>query len=608
MNAIRVNRKSAGINFSERGEAEVLIWAPYAKAVTLVNFGTGERIPLQHDGRGYWATFTSRLQPGDQYFIDLDGKAYPDPASVYQPDGVSGPSQIINLHAFGWEDHDWKNPELKDYVIYELHVGTFTPEGTFAGVASKLDYLKSLGITAIELMPVAQFSGTRNWGYDGVFPFAVQNSYGGPEALQALVNACHQRGIAVILDVVYNHLGPEGNNLEAFGPFFTEKYKTPWGKAVNFDDAGCDAVRKYFIENALMWFRDFRIDALRLDAVHAIKDFSPEHILRKIKQYTNELMWETGRTHYLIAECDLNDIRYIDSLEEKGYGMDAQWVDEFHHALRVTAGHDRMGYYEDFNGILHFAKAWRHAYVYDGQYSTHRDKTFGTDATNLPADKFVVFSQNHDQIGNRMLGERTAVLHSFELLKVLAATVLTSPFIPMVFMGEEYAEKNPFQYFVSHQNKELIEAVRTGRKHEFAAFHNGEEVPDPQAEETFKHSRLNWNLLTERQHEIMFKYYQKLIALRKQYAALSGTERNAIKIGLQEAQWCLTVHRWTQQQQQHVLLIFNFSTTSHEHSALPEGIDWKLILNSASTEWSIGQQSSEEKLITAESFRMYSNV
>lgn len=364
-------------------------------------------------------------------------------------------------------------------------------------------------------MPVAQFSGARNWGYDGVFPFAVQNSYGGPEALQHFVNACHQHNIAVVLDVVYNHVGPEGNNLGKFGPYFTDKYKTPWGEAINFDDAGCDGVRKYFIENVLMWFRDFHIDALRLDAVHAIKDFGPSHILKEIKQHTDALMQETGRAHYLIAECDLNDIKYIQPIEEGGYGMDAQWIDEFHHSLRVTAGNERTGYYQDFDGILHLAKSFHDGYVFDGIYSAHRQKTFGTKTTGIAGEKFIVFSQNHDHVGNRMLGERTSTLVSFEMQKLLAATCLISPYLPMLFMGEEYSEKNPFLYFVSHSDKALVEAVRKGRKEEFAEFHNEGEVPDPQAEETFQQSKLQWHLLQEKQHSAMLSFYKSLIALRK---------------------------------------------------------------------------------------------
>lgn len=604
MNAIRVNRKSLGINFSARGEAEVLIWAPHAKSMAIVLSGTKEKIVLEQDAYGYWTCITAALQPGDRYFIELDNTLYPDPASLFQPEGVRGPSEVFNLHACSWLDDHWKNLSLPDYIIYELHIGTFTTGGTFADAEERLEYLKDLGITAIEIMPLAQFSGNRNWGYDGVFPFAVQDSYGGPKALQHFVDACHQKGIAVILDVVYNHVGPEGNNLEAFGPYFTDKYKTPWGKAVNFDDAGSDAVRKFFIENALMWFRDFHIDALRLDAVHAIKDFSPDHILRTIRQYTNELMHETGRTHYLIAECDLNDVKYIKPPEQDGHGMDAQWIDEFHHALRVTSGNEQTGYYSDFNGILHLAKAWRHAYVYDGQYSPHRDRTFGTNALDIPAERFIVFSQNHDQVGNRMLGERTSALVSFEMLKVLAASVLTSPYLPMLFMGEEYAEKNPFQYFVSHQDKELIEAVRKGRKSEFAAFHTGEEVPDPQAEQTFKNSTLRWGSLNEPDHQTMFRYYRELIAIRKKFSAISGSERSAIKIGVRPDQNVLIVHRWSKDQ--HALCVFNFSRDAHELEPLPGGIDWKLLISSAAPEWG-GTENHKDNSINPESFRLYSN-
>src|SRR5687768_905399 len=308
-------------------------------------------------------------------------------------------------------------------------------------------------------MPVAQFPGKRNWGYDGVYPFAVQNSYGGYKGLQQLVNACHQKGLAVILDVVYNHLGPEGNYFSAYGPYFTEEYKTPWGGAINFDDAWSDGVRNYFIENALMWFRDFHIDALRLDAVHAIKDFGSKHILREIKEQVNILMEQTGKKHYLIAECDLNDTQFIDPLEKRGFGMDAQWIDEFHHALRVTATGEKTGYYSDFSGIEHLAKAYKDAYVYDGQFSPHRFKNFGVKAQDNPGRQFIVFSQNHDQVGNRMLGERSSQLVSYEMQKLMAGAVLVSPYLPMLFMGEEYSESHPFLYFVSHTDPELAEAV-----------------------------------------------------------------------------------------------------------------------------------------------------
>ena len=381
--------------------------------------------------------------------------------------------------AYDWKDEQWKNIPFNDYIIYELHTGTFSPEGNFSGIKTRLDHLLSLGITAIEIMPVAAFPGDRNWGYDGVFPFAVQASYGGAKALQDLVAACHEKGLAVILDVVYNHVGPEGNYLEHFAAYFTDKYHTPWGRAVNFDDKDSDGVRAFVVENALMWFRDFHIDALRLDAVHAIKDFGAVHILEEIRRRTDELMKETGRIHYLIAESDLNDPRYISSIAQYGLGMDAQWVDEFHHALRVTAGENRIGYYLDFNGLSDLAKSYADAYVYTGAYSEERRKTFGRAAKNHPGQQFIVFSQNHDQVGNRMLGERSSTLYGFRMQRLMAAAVLCAPYLPLLFMGEEYGETSPFLYFVSHKDPELIEMVRKGRREEFAALHAKGECTRP---------------------------------------------------------------------------------------------------------------------------------
>ncbi|HEY0042414.1 MAG TPA: alpha-amylase family glycosyl hydrolase, partial [Flavisolibacter sp.] len=341
MQPIDVSKRTIGINTGD-GKTTVNIWAPLAEKVAII-IGN-EEIPLAKETYGYWQSSSDKIKEGTRYKIKVDeNTAFPDPSSLSQPDGVHGESEVINLNSFTWTETGWNNLPLEEYIIYELHTGTFTEEGTFASLEQKLDYLKELGVNAIEIMPVAQFPGNRNWGYDGVFPFAVQNSYGGAKGLQHLVDACHQKGLAVILDVVYNHLGPEGNYLGSFGPYFTDKYNTPWGNAINFDDAWCDGVRRYFIENALMWFRDFRIDGLRLDAVHAIKDFSPVHILKEIKLRVDELMQLTGRQHYLIVELDLNDTKFIDPVEKGGFGMDAQWIDEFHHALRITAGQEKSG-------------------------------------------------------------------------------------------------------------------------------------------------------------------------------------------------------------------------------------------------------------------------
>jgi maltooligosyltrehalose trehalohydrolase len=579
---VKIHKRTLGVTF-ESDTASIRLWAPQAKAVMLLRGEGKVAEPLQPQPYGYWELTTTALREGDIYQFQLDGKTIvPDPASLGQPEGVHGPSRACAPERFPWTDASWSNPALADYIFYEIHTGTFSPPGTFQGIEERLPYLRELGITAIEIMPVAQFPGDRNWGYDGVFPFAVQTSYGGAEGLQQLVDACHAQGIAVVLDVVYNHFGPEGNYLPAIGQYFTDKYKTPWGDAVNFDDAGSDAVRSYFIENVLMWFRDFHIDALRMDAVHAIRDFSPKHILREIREHVDELMAQTGRQHYLIVELDLNDTRFIDPLDRQGYGMHGQWVDEFHHALRVTAGQPATGYYADFKGITHLAKAYRDAYVYDGIYSEHRQRSFGVTTLGHAGDKFVVFSQNHDQVGNRMLGERTSRLVSFEMLKLLAASTLLSPYLPLLFMGEEYAETNPFLYFVSHGEEELIDAVRKGRKAEFAAFHDEGEAPDPQAADTFLQSKLEWSRLQQPRHRIMFSFYQELISLRKRSAALRGTNRSQLAVAAQEETKTLRLDRWSEHE--HALCLMNFSTTPQSIS-LESEVPWKCALNSADTQW-----------------------
>ncbi|AKQ45651.1 malto-oligosyltrehalose trehalohydrolase [Rufibacter radiotolerans] len=587
------SKRPLGICFTSTGQAEVLVWAPKASQVELMLNDGNTSIPLRKGEHGYWHEVTDQVKAYDTYTYRIDEEQeYPDPASKSQPLGVHGPSQATDLEQFQWDDESWQNLPLQDYVLYELHVGTFTPQGTFAGLEQKLDYLIELGVTAIEIMPVAQFPGKRNWGYDGVFPFAVQDSYGGPKGLQRLVNVCHQKGLAVVLDVVYNHLGPEGNYLGVYGHYFTDKYNTPWGPAINFDDAWSDDVRRYFIENLLMWFRDYHIDAVRLDAVHAIKDFSPVHILREMKQHVNYLMEKTGRTHHMIVELDLNDTRFINPLEEQGYGMDAQWVDEFHHALRVTMTGENTGYYADFTGICDLAKAYRDAYVYDGQYSPHRFKSFGVKAEHNPGHQFIVFSQNHDQVGNRMLGERLGQLVSFEMQKLAAAAVIFSPFLPMLWMGEEYSEPNPFQYFVSHTDPQLAQAVREGRKAEFAAFHAQGEAPDPMAEKTFLQSKLQWELLEEELHQTMFRYYQTLLRLRQELPALKKLNREHVAVEENEAHQTLILRRGHQNEQ--VVCLMNFSAEP-QTLLLPIGAkEWNLVLDSASPDWN-GPQATELK-------------
>ncbi|GAB4091875.1 malto-oligosyltrehalose trehalohydrolase [Flaviaesturariibacter terrae] len=611
MERIPVNERSLGAVVRPDGSVELRVWSPGSNSIELL--AKGQWLALEPAGHGYWSLPDCPLRPGDRYQLRVNGgDPLPDPASLAQPDGVHGASLVTDLRKHAWNDSGWKNPALDQYIIYELHCGTFSPEGSFAGIESRLDHLVDLGITAIELMPVAQFPGTRNWGYDGVFPFAVQDSYGGAEGLQRLVDACHQRGLAVVLDVVYNHLGPEGNYLGAFGPYFTGKYSTPWGGALNFDDAWSDGVRRYFIENALMWLRDFHIDALRLDAVHAIKDFGSVHLLRQLRVAVDELMEQTGRTHYLIVECDLNDPRFIDNQGNNGFGMHSQWVDEFHHALRVTTTGDQSGYYSDFSGIGHLAKAYRDAYVYDGQWSEHRKKHFGQPARTQGGEQFIVFSQNHDQVGNRMLGERSSALVSFDMLKLMAGAVLAAPYLPMLWMGEEWGEPNPFLYFVSHTDPGLAAAVREGRQREFAAFHADGSAPDPVAEETFHRSKLRWELRSEGQHALLLSFYKRLIALRKTEPSLYVLERRTVSAEASETDNTLILQR--QGAGQSLLCLMNFSRSLTPFTLPVCDSSWSLRLDSAAPEWGGSSAAAGEGLsgdivlVQPESFILYTHT
>lgn len=394
-----------GAIFLEDGRCRFIVWAPLLKKVELRIFPrSGARhdspllVPMEKDGLGYWKAVVDDALPDRHYLYRLDGeKERPDPASYSQPDGVHNPSQVIDHSSFKWGDENWKGIPLSEMIMYELHVGTFTEEGTFDALIPRLDELLDLGINTIELMPVAQFPGERNWGYDGVHPFAVQNSYGGPSGLKRLVNECHKKGIAVILDVVYNHLGPEGNYLRDFAPYFTDKYKTPWGEAINFDDPYSDDVRNFFIENALYWFRKFHIDALRLDAVHAILDMSAKPFLEELAERVEDFSREVGREFYLVAESNLNDTKIIERRELGGYGIDAQWCDDFHHSLRVLLSGDNEGYYTDFGTVENLAKSLREGFVYSGQYSKYRKRSYGNSSKHIPAGQFIVFSQNHDR-------------------------------------------------------------------------------------------------------------------------------------------------------------------------------------------------------------------
>jgi maltooligosyltrehalose trehalohydrolase len=548
-----------GINYLENGKYEFNLWAPFLSKVALKIVSPEEKvIPMEKDNEGYWKTTIAGITSATKYFYLLDDeKARPDPASHFQPEGVHGPSQVIDHDLFRWEDSKWNGIPISAMIIYELHTGTFTPEGTFETIIPRLDELKDMGINVLEIMPIAQFPGERNWGYDGVYSFAVQNSYGGPTGFKWLVNECHKRGIAVILDVVYNHLGPEGNYLWDYGHYFTKKYRTPWGDAINFDGAHSNEVRNYFIENALHWFKNYHIDALRLDAIHGISDMSAKPFLSELAEKVEEFSKATGKTCNLIAESDLNDSKVTRSREFGGYGIDAQWCDDFHHALHTLLTGEKQGYYSDFEGVKHLVKTMREGFVYSGEYSQFRRKNHGNSSKDVPATQFVAFSQNHDQIGNRMRGERLSTLVSFESLKLAAGTVLFSPYIPLLFMGEEYGEDSPFLYFVSHSDPTLIEAVRQGRKKEFSEFKWQGEPPDPQSAETFLKSKINWEKRKQGHHKVLLGFYQQLIWLRKTIPALSNLDKKNLFVESREGEGIMFIMRWKDSSQ--VMIIFNFN-------------------------------------------------
>jgi maltooligosyltrehalose trehalohydrolase len=560
------------------------VWAPMARSVEVHLLTPTERlVPMARRKRGYYEVLVDGVEPGALYRYRLDGTLErPDPASRCQPQDVHGPSQVVDAH-FSWDDSVWCGIPLREYILYELHVGTYTPEGTFDAILPHLPDLKALGITAIELMPIAQFPGQRNWGYDGVYPFAVQYSYGGHAGLKRLVQACHRHGLAVVLDVVYNHLGPDGNYLGDYGPYFTERYKTPWGRALNFDGPDSDEVRRFFIDNALDWVSEFRIDALRLDAVHAILDHSAQPFLQELGlalQARSELL---NRRIYAIAESALNDTRVIRSRELGGYELDAQWNDDFHHALRVLLTEDHSGYYQDFGELRHLAKAYGEGFVYAGDYSPYRRRRHGNSSRQVPAQQFVVFAQNHDQVGNRLFGERLSQLISLEALKLAASAVLLSPFLPLLFMGEEYGEVAPFQYFISHLDPQLVDAVRRGRSEEFAAFAWQGEVPDPQDIATFQRAKLNHDLRYQGHHRVLLEFYQGLIRLRKELPALAQLSKEHTQVLGFEREDLLCIRRWCEVQQ--VWLMLHFGPSPRSLRLSWEAGLWHKVLDSAEARW-----------------------
>ncbi len=572
-----------GAHYLGESICEFTVWGPHLESVALEIVSPDQRLlPMRQEG-GYWQVIARDIEPGTLYFYQLNNsESRPDPASNFQPLDVHGPSQVIN-HSFVWSDRNWSGIALETMIMYELHVGTFTLEGTLAAIIPRLSDLRDLGINAIEIMPVAQFPGDRNWGYDGVYPFAVQNSYGEPNQLKQLVDACHQQGIAVILDVVYNHFGPEGNYTSCFAPYFTETYHTPWGSAINFDDAYSYDVRQFFIQNALYWLDKFHIDALRLDAIHAIYDLGAKHFLAELSENVATLSQQLGRKLYLIAESDLNDPKVIRSFELGGYGIDAQWSDDFHHSLYSLLTGDRTGYYADFGKCEHLAKAYKDSFVYDWKYSHYRQRYHGNYAGDRSPSQFIVANQNHDQIGNRVLGERLSQLVDFESLKLAAGVVLLSPYIPLLFMGEEYGEESPFTYFVSHSDPDLIKAVRAGRKQEFLAFHTQGEPPDPESPNTFKNCKLNWDKRQSGKHQVLLYFYKKLIQIRSQKPALLKRERENLQIDCDEDKKLITWFKSSQENQ--IFCAMNFNNCDITFSQEFTDKNWVKILDSAETKW-----------------------
>jgi maltooligosyltrehalose trehalohydrolase len=474
----------------------------------------------------------------------------------------------------------------------ELHVGTFTREGSFDAVIPRIAGLKELGITAIEIMPVAQFPGARNWGYDGVYPFAVQDSYGGPHGLKRLVDACHQQGMAVALDVVYNHFGPEGNYVGEFAPYFTHEYHTPWGDALNFDGPHSDEVRRYFIENALQWIEEFHMDALRLDAIHAIIDPSARSFLEELGVACHAAGEKMDRQVFVIAENNRNDPRVVRSREMGGRGLDSEWNDDFHHALHAVLTGERNGYYVDYGGIQALARAIRDGFVYTGQYSKFREKRYGRSSTGTPGECLTIFSQNHDQIGNRMSGDRLSETESFDKLRLAAGTVLLSPYIPLLFMGEEYGELAPFQYFVSHSDAGLIEAVRKGRAEEFRCFGWSGEVPDPQDEQTFLRSKLNWNLKDQGKHAQLRDFYKELLRLRRQVPALARLDKNQQQVIEFPEQNTLVVERGLGSSP--VIMVLHFGDGQANVKVPAPAGAWQKILDSADASCGAGKSVTPE--------------
>jgi maltooligosyltrehalose trehalohydrolase len=567
---------STGAAVQASGGTSFRVWAPHARSVALRCLG--ETYPMPRGPQGYYAlTIPADCSAADYFYVLDEERERPDPASRFQPHGVHGPSRVVDPRGFHFDDADWRGLALNDYVAYELHIGTFTREGTFEAVIPHLPYLRALGVTAIGIMPVAEFPGARNWGYDGVCLFAPHHAYGGPEGLKRLVEACHRAGLAAILDVVYNHLGPEGNYLSEFGPYFTDRYTTPWGPALNFDGPHCDPVRRFFIDNALYWLREYRFDALRLDAVHGIFDFSARHILAEMAAAVNAESERQRRPLYLIAESDLNDARVVGDPARGGHGVHAQWLDDFHHCVHTALLGPGQGYLRDFSPPGDLAKCLTTGFVYDGRYSTWRQRTFGNSSAHLPGSRFMVCVQNHDQVANACRGQRLGRLACFDRERLAAVLLVSSPYLPLLFQGQEYGETAPFHYFVSHEDPGLVEAVREGRLREFSDFTASGHFADPQAESTFLASKLDWAKLDREPHAALLRLYQRLFELRRQHECLSNCRKDLTRAQSAGTDRGFIIERAAESGDR-ALIIANLSASALDVPVDPAGRAWLLAL------------------------------
>ena len=579
-------KDTLGAIATSNGPTFFRVWAPLAERVDLHLVGTCDRfIKMTKRPHGYFDVALQDAPHGSRYWYRIDGEHdRPDPASRSQPEGVHGPSAVVDLATLHWSSEFWHAPAIEDYIVYELHIGTFTPLGTFESAIEELDRLKRLGITAIELMPISEFPGRRNWGYDGAYPFAADSSYGGPSGLNRLVEACHQRGLAVILDVVYNHFGPEGSYAREFGPYFTDRYRTPWGDAINFDGPGSDEVRRFFLQSALYWLRDLRIDAFRVDAAHAIYDQSALPFLRQLVESIHRAARALQRHAYVIAESDLNDPRVIQPAALGGWGFDAQWSDDLHHALHVALTGEHSGIHRDFGSMIDLERGFQSGFVYTGQYSAYRQRSHGAYPTLINPSQLIVCSQNHDQVGNRAFGDRLTAQLDLEQLKLAAASILLSPFQPLLFMGEEYGETAPFQYFTDHSDQQLIEAVQRGRAADFSAFGWSDDVPDPQALETFEHSKLRQENRTTERGRTLEAYYRELIRLRREIPAFSSPSFSNQTVSLSGSEDCLiAIERRSGFHIAFVLL--NFASEAATFRLPFVGTRWRVSFDSSADIW-----------------------